>query len=127
MRVHFVLAAITAFSLTDTASAAEPDIYAALNKVTASTDGAGIAQGLAEVGQNLINMNTDETIAFRTSLSILLASGQVPEDTAERDMVNVLEQATTRHLLSLCSVDRSPETVIKVNTELGYPYPCTAD
>lgn len=126
MRTLFVLI-VAAASLASMAKAEENDIYAALNKVVASEDGAGIAQGLVEVGKNLTAMNVDETIAFRISLSLLIESGQVPNDTTEREMVNVLGQATGQHLLQLCAVDKSPGTVSKVNVELGFPYPCQVE
>ncbi len=126
MRTLFVLI-VAASSFASMAKAEENNVYAALNKVVASEDGAGIAQGLIEVGKNLTDMSVDETIAFRISLSLLIESGQLPKDTAEREMVNVLGRATGQHLLRLCSIDKSPETVVKVNLELGRPYRCQVE
>jgi len=123
-RLALTVATVTFAS---TAGAEESDIYYALNKVTESQDGAGIAQGLIEVGNTLTEMNIDQTIAFRTSLRLLIASGQVQKGTAQREMVNTLGQVTGWHLRSLCSIDRSRETVVKVNTELGKPYRCQTE
>jgi hypothetical protein len=95
--------------------------------VAESQDGAAIAQGLVNIGNALTEMNVDETLAFRTSLTLLIASSKVQKGTAERKMVKTLGQATARHLLSLCSIDRSPETVVKVNLELGRPYRCQTE
>lgn len=122
-----IVLAITAMTIFSAASAQERDIYSALNTVAASPDGVAIAQGLVEVGNALTAMNVDQTIAFRTSLTLLIASGQVQNGTAEREMVNVLGRATALHLLTLCSVDRSAETVVKVNLELGRPYRCQTE
>ncbi|MFT5849861.1 MAG: hypothetical protein ACI9H6_000687 [Patiriisocius sp.] len=115
---------IATIAFASTAGAEERDIYSALNKVVESQSGAEIAQGLVEVGNTLTTMNVDQTIAFRTSLTLLIASGQVQKNTAERAMVNTLGQATGRHLRSLCSIDRSLQTVSRVNIELGRPFPC---
>ncbi len=112
---------------TGTANAQEGDIYSALNAVAASQDGEGIAQGIIAVGNTLTAMNVDQTIAFRTSLSLLLASSHVQEDSPEHEMIQVLWIETGRHLIRLCTIDNSREVVGKVNVEFGRPFPCRID
>ncbi len=108
-------------------NAQDGDIYSALNAVTTSQDGASIAQGIIAVGNTLTAMNVDQTIAFRASLRLLVASGQVQEDTQAYKMAQVLWDETARHLIRFCTIDNSREIVRKVNVEFGRPYPCRID
>ncbi len=110
-----------------TANAQEGNIYSALNAMTTSQDGEGIAQGIIAVGNTLTTMNVDQTFAFRTSLSLLMASGQAQEDTPVYNTMQALWTETTRHLIRLCTENNSREVVAKVNIELGRPYPCRID
>jgi len=116
-----------ALMCTGTANAQESDIYSALSTVATSQDGESIAQGIIAVGNTLTDMTVDQTIAFRTSLQLLVTSGQVQEDTPVYEMTRVLWANTNRHLIRLCTIDNSHEVVGKVNVEFGRPFPCRID
>jgi len=102
----------------------ENTILNAMTAVVESENGAEIAQSLLQIGTTLTAMSVDETIAFRTSLVLLHRSGQIVKGTSQYDMAEAMMGSVTTHLQRLCSVDRSEETVRKVNVTLGRPFPC---
>ena len=102
-------------------------IYRALEALANSQDGDEIAQGLIDIGQTMTKMDVDETIAFRTSLKILVKSGQVEKGTNIWNMLDTLWRETEQHLIVTCGDQPTREIVGKVNLTLGRPYPCKVD
>lgn len=102
--------------------AEENQISTALKAVGAAQNGAGVAQGLFDVGKSLNSMGIDGTIAFRTALSLLANSGVVAKDSPEWNMLDVLWTTSEKHLVITCANDPTSENANKVNITLGRPY-----
>lgn len=127
MRTIFTGVVMSLLLAASPAVSQENTILNAMTAVVESENGAEIAQSLLQIGTTLTAMSVDETIAFRTSLVLLHRSGQIPKGTPQHDMAESMWKETSVHMTRLCSVDKSEETVRKVNVTLGRPFPCSVN